>query len=253
MEVNNNLEKVEVQNGASSSHFSTLNRLKVLITITNTGELEVHENQFQALFNQFEYLKKYQTDFLQFLVMVRIDLMTKADCLKKIKTSQNLSRSDKSYALVHSFMLNQYMLRLTKLEDLCKKSINEICRAHHSGDAVEALIAKHLEVLVKMKRRMKQMIDVSEKYVVVDMFDTANDMKDLCDEMETRMGVVNKESKLCKSTLSLEDELEEESPGRAVAECMSKTMEAYPERRKKTFRALAEHLIVITKAFTARR
>jgi len=253
MEVNNNLEKVEVQKGASSSHFSTLNRLKVLITITNTEELEVQENQFQALFNQFEYLKKYQTDFMQFLVMVRIDLMTKTDCLKKIKTSQNSSRSDKSYALVHYFMLSQYMLRLTKLEDLCKKSINVICRTHHSGDDVEALIVKHLEVLVKMKRRMKQMIDVSEKYVVVDMFDTANDMKDLCDEMETTLGAVNKESKLCKSTLSLEDELEEESPGRAAAECLSKTMEAYPERRKKTFRALAEHLIVITKAFTARR
>ena len=252
MEVNNNND--EKVSEIASPKYSTLKKLKILITITDTEVLKIPENQFHSLFNQFENLRKSQTDFDQFLVMVRIDLMTKSDGLKKIKTCELSSRGDKSYARVQLFMLSQYMMRITKLEDVSKKSIENICRKHHSDDEdVEDLVAQHIDVLVKMKRRMKQMIDVSERYVVVDMFDTANDMKDLCDEMDS--SIPHKESKLCRSMISLRAELEEVRP-RTVSECLSKTIDACSDatsRKKTTFKALTDHLIVITKTFTTRR
>ena len=96
--------------------------------------MKIPENQFQFLFNQFENLRKSQTDFDQFLVMVRIDLMTKSDGLKKVKTCELSSRGDKSYARVQLFMLSQYMMRMTKLEDVSKKSVENICRKHHSDN-----------------------------------------------------------------------------------------------------------------------
>jgi len=254
MEVNNNYEKNSCE--ISAQKFSTLKKLKVLITITDTEVVKIPENQFSSLFSHFENLRKSQTDFDQFLVMVRIDLMTKSDGLKKIKSCELSSRSDKSYARVQLFMLSQYMMRMTKLEDVSKKSIENICRKHHSDCEivnVEDLVAQHIDILVKMKRRMKQMIDVSERYAVVDMFDTANDMKDLCDEMDSSMP--DKESRLCRSMLSLDAELEEVRP-RTVSECLSKTIDECPgatSKKKTTFKALTEHLIVITKTFTTRR
>ena len=249
--MNNNDDKKSSE--ISAQKFSTLKKLKILITITDTEVVKIPENQFHSLFNQFENLRKSQTDFDQFLVMVRIDLMTKSDGLKKIKTCELSSRGDKSYARVQIFMLSQYMMRMTKLEDVSKKSIDNICRKHYNDENVEDLVAQHIDVLVKMKRRMKQMIDVSERYAVVDMFDTANDMKDLCDEMDSSMP--DKKSRLCRSMLSLEAELDEVRPRRTVSECLSKTIDVYPDatsRKKTTFKALTDHLIVITKTFTNR-
>merc|ERR1719233_2079424 len=100
------------------------------------------------------------------------------------------------------------------------------------------------------------MIDVSEKFGMVDMLDTANDIKDLCDEMET-MKVGERESRLSKSTLSLEQELDEERPRprSSVSECLSKSI-ADPRTtasKKRTFKTISEHVIVITKTFTARK
>ena len=101
------------------------------------------------------------------------------------------------------------------------------------------------------------MIDVSEKFVMVDMLDTANDIKDLCDEMETTMAEGERESRLSKSTLSLEPESDDERPRprSSLSECLSKSIEDPPitASKKRTFKTISEHVIVITKTFTARK
>ena len=74
MEVNNN--QVE-KPGENLSPNSQASKIKITITITDTDDMELPENQLHALFNQFENLRKSHTEFEQFLVMVRIDLMTK--------------------------------------------------------------------------------------------------------------------------------------------------------------------------------
>ena len=97
------------------------------------------------------------------------------------------------------------------------------------------------------------MIDVSDKYAVVDMFDTANDMKELCEEMEPSMN--DKDSRLCKSMLSLDADLEDIRP-RTESESLSKTLEndnGCPAIRRMRTKALTDHLIVISKTFTTSR
>ena len=49
-----------------------------------------------------------------------------------------------------------------------------ISSALEGGNDVEALVDKHMSIVGKMKRRMKQMLDVTEKYAVEDIFETIN-------------------------------------------------------------------------------
>ena len=52
---------------------------------------------------------------------------------------------------------------------------------------MESSVNKHIEVLLKMKRRMKQMIDVSEKYAVSDIFDSIHIFNELESELEPQL------------------------------------------------------------------
>lgn len=251
-----NMDQNKVTQMQCETPLSTFKKLKILITVTDTEKVEPESN-YHALFSQFNLLALSQRDFDQFLVTVRIDLMTKTEELRKIKSRMSASRMERSCALVHLFMLNQYTSRLTKFEEMCRKSLSNIGMMYNCGENVEDCVATHLAVLVKMKRRMKQMLDVSEKCVVVELIDTANDLKELCDEMETSVLAVEKDSRLCRSTLSLEPEIDDERPRprNSVSECLSSTIGAYPStsRKKRTFKTISEHVIVITKSFTARK
>jgi len=252
MEVNNNKSEIKGTIPLDTQE----SKMTIMITITDTEDRELPENQLEALFKQFKNLRKAQTDFEQFLLMVRADLTTKSDSLMKLKTCETSSRSDKSYASVQLFMLSQYKHRMTKFENVSRKSIENISMKNHSDIKVDDLVSKHINILVKMKRRMKHMIDVSEKHAVVDMFDTVNSMKELCGEMDPSMH--DKESRLCKSMLSLDTILEDSSFStrfRTESESMSTTIDkdCSTVKKKKTFKALADHLIVITKTFTSRK
>ena len=237
--------------------FSTIKKLKILITVTDTEKVRLPSESFCALFSQFQLLEESQSEFDQFLVTVRIELMTKTDELKKLKMNMNASRTDRSCALVNLFMLSQYTTRMNKFEDICRKSLENICRKHRDGEEVDGYVIKHLSVLVKMKRRMKQMLDVSEKCVVVEMIDTANELKDWLEDAKDIRTIDEKEPRLSKSTLSLEAELDEERPRprNSVSECLSSSIEACPAttRQRRTFKTISEHVIVITKSFTAKQ
>ena len=231
---------------------------RITITITDTDDMELPENQLEAVFKQFENLRKAQTDFEQFLIMVRKDLKTKSESLKKLKTCETSNRSDKSYASVQLFMLSQYKHRMNKFENVSRKSIENISMKNHSDIKVDDLVSKHINILVKMKRRMKHMIDVSEKHAVVDMFDTVNSMKELCGEMDPFKH--DKESRLCKSMLSLDTIQEDSSFSSGTgsgtdSKAMSKTLDKdCPTIRKpKMLKSLTDHIGVFTKTFTNRK
>eukprot|EP00092_Neocalanus_flemingeri_P029118 GFUD01031606.1.p1 GENE.GFUD01031606.1~~GFUD01031606.1.p1 ORF type:complete len:256 (-),score=71.26 GFUD01031606.1:219-986(-) len=246
---------IEMNNNKSEESTDTqAPEMIITITITDTEDSELPENQLEAVFKQFENLRKANTDFVQFLTMVRTDLITKSEGLKKMKTSP--SRNEKTYASVQLFMLSQYKQRMNNFENVSRNSMEDISRKHHSDIKVDDCVANHINILVKMKRRMKQMIDVSEKYSVVDMFDTVNNMSELCEEMDPSLQ--DKESRLCKSLLSLDTVLEDStlsSRFRTESESMSKTADNIVPtfRKKKTFKALTDHLIVITKTFKIRK
>merc|ERR1712107_286742 len=52
------------------------------------------------------------------------------------------------------------------------------------GKDVEALVDKHMSIVGKMKRRMKQMLDVTEKYAVEDIFETINLLQQMSNKIK---------------------------------------------------------------------
>ena len=60
---------------------------------------------------------------------------------------------------------------------------------------------KHIQVLEKMKRRMKQIIDVSEKYAVIELFIIMNAISEKSDDLDLSSSL--KDSKDRRLTQSL--------------------------------------------------
>ena len=59
-----------------------------------------------------------------------------------------------------------------------------ISSALEGGKDVEALVDKHMSIVGKMKRRMKQMLDVTEKYAVEDIFETINLLQQMSNKIK---------------------------------------------------------------------
>jgi len=137
-----------------------------------------------ALFNQFEDLKKAHEDFENFLGVVLSDLTEKKDHLKRMKDCEKSKRTDKSFASVQLFMITQYYCRINRFKVVAINSLENICKHNTKENSVKSLVNKHIDVLVKMKRRMKNMIDVSDKYAVSDIFDSINIFNELESELE---------------------------------------------------------------------
>ena len=118
-----------------------------------------------------------QKEFELFTGAVLEDLEAKVASLKKFKASFTTSYHDRSYAALQIFMLQMYSSRIETFRSGSVKSIENICAMLEEGEPREKLNAC-VETfhcgLSKMKTRMKHMIDVSDKYAVIEIFDTIN-------------------------------------------------------------------------------
>ena len=192
-------------------------------------------------------------DFNNFSVMVKAHIGSKIEMMTELKCSCSASRGDRNYASIQLLMLHQYQQRLTKFELLCKASIENLCDLIQTDEElIDALMESHLTTLVKMKRRMKQMMDISEKYAVVEcLIDGVKEIQSLCEEMdpETESGGI----KLSSSMLEVDKAASEEVAKwklRSLSESVDSGATAASKNKKRTFKSVADHLIVITKSFT---
>jgi len=250
--------------------------LEVREVLEETTELEI-------VFKQFENLRKSHEDFEKFLDVVLSDLTVKMEGLKRIRECEKSKRNDKSYASVQLFMLTQYNHRVNRFKIVADDSLDDICKKHGKENDVTSLVIKHIDVLGKMKRRMKHMVDVSEKYAVTDMFDTLNMLHEMEEQLNPQLCKVNEVnspnnrtlSRQSKSMFSINNacldnmpEVESASPrsiriksiggseisSSEVSSAMSTKEGVYSRGPKmNTFRSLTDHLTVLTKSYTNRR
>merc|ERR1719430_458380 len=86
-------------------------------------------------------------------------------------------------------MLRRYIRRIQRFQEVVEESIRNICHQYWRGgedggnikvtcdsdikvrEDVEKLVKHHLHILIKMKRRLKHMMDVSDKYFLADKTD----------------------------------------------------------------------------------
>ena len=70
--------------------------------------------------------------------------------------------------LLKLFMLSQYRQRISWFSAVAASSLLSISNRLQRQETVEDAVEKHIMVVAKMKRRMKQMLDVADKYAVED-------------------------------------------------------------------------------------
>eukprot|EP00092_Neocalanus_flemingeri_P028562 GFUD01031018.1.p1 GENE.GFUD01031018.1~~GFUD01031018.1.p1 ORF type:complete len:284 (-),score=87.93 GFUD01031018.1:111-962(-) len=216
-----------------------------------------------SLPEEYQHLRKVNTDFEQFLNVVLEDLKVKLENLKQFKTSETTTLHDRSYATLQMFMLHKYSNRIQSFKTVSIHSIENICQAHREAEspqAVTQLVEKYSKVLGKMKRRMKHMIDVSEKYAVVEIFDTINILNEVSKDLDSTVNCDQRRSVISLGDLhypSLDSPLSSlDNPTRKFSDSSmssgSSSGQQSDEKVKgntKTLRSLSDHLCVLRKTF----
>ena len=157
-----------------------------------------------------------------------------------------------------------------------------ISSALEGGKDVEALVDKHMSIVGKMKRRMKQMLDVTEKYAVEDIFETINLLQQMSNKIKlspieddserahrlsrrsqslTVLGVdsIDGPSRTGGSKDVPQHSFSSSSSRRSLSPLRPSERGSIGEggggggRKMNTFKTFSDHLAVLTKTYTNRR
>merc|ERR1719189_2074438 len=219
--------------------------------------------QVPSLPKELASLGVAQKEFELFTAAVLDDLEAKVASLKKFKASYTTSYHDRSYAALQIFMLQMYSSRIESFRSESVKSIESICAMLEEGESTEKLNGC-METfhcgLTKMKTRMKHMIDVSDKYAVVEIFDTINILNKVSLEIDCEsqsgsnmhsfvsLGNITVESPHLPDAHNLAARKSSESSVASSASFGS-TGEERPVSNVKTLRSLSDHVCVLSKAY----
>jgi len=194
-----------------------------------------------------ENLTKDQEEFYQFLKVVRNDVESKGECW--LHVNENSGTKLKGYSSLQVYILGLYLRRIDKFERMAAKSLKQMEQEDVKDDlkygGEEAKIELHLHILKKMKRRMKQIMDVSDIYAVPTMVSAVNPClsnidhlgyKDLIDKSELNSSVISLESNTHIQSLSEVSELR-------IHETELRTKRAFSS-------SVYDHMCALSKSYT---
>merc|ERR1712130_874170 len=179
-----------------------------------------------------------------------------------------LGKKLETYASIQSFMLHRYSKRIAKFRKASLESQRRICEVYSLSECereswAEVLIERHMHILVKMKRRLKHMMDVSDKYFLTDLLDTLHLLGQATSELAPPMegegyNMDSLSSSSSFDTLSTSPSyLSLSSPTIPSISCTSSSSSSSstaPSRHLKLrpFRSLLDQLVVLGKTYTER-
>ena len=146
-------------------------------------------------------LTLHQALFDQFLQVVQEDVKTKTKILQLLKLHDKINTNQKTYVAVQIFMLKRYSNRLRSFQKISDNSIGNICEEygkHRDDNKISEIVNKHVDILQKMKRRVKHIIDVSEKYAVIDFVTVNNNFSEDSFDLDPSAGMKDQRRKIQK-------------------------------------------------------
>merc|ERR1712004_396679 len=204
----------------------------------NAGRKKQTSKQGSSTVGSLEELEQLQDKFERFLGLVNEDIETKTEYWAGVMkrdgwgSTTELGQQTKkleTYASIQHFMLRRYSKRISKFQAASVKSLKRISEVSISDEETKVLIATHMRILVKMKRRLKHMMDVSDKYFLTDLMDTIH--------------------LLGKATSELAPPVEQFSVSSASS-CSSFSSSAPNRPKLRPFRSLVDQLVVLSKTYT---
>ena len=204
-------------------------------------------------FHSSSDLKTAQADFEKFIHVVSEDLATKINQLKSIKSNENAQWNERSYASVQVMMLNQYVHRINRFRVVSRNSLNNLAIKVNKDNEKMKLVDKHIDTLAKLKRWLKHILDVSDKYAVEDLFDQINLLNDIPEDggLQAKSPNEGRKSKRRYTSLIslpkslLDDKIEFDGTGADVEKNAGNEIEK--KKKVHNWRFLTDHLSVLTK------
>jgi len=146
--------------------------MKSKVKIVVTSPEEVHQGRrAELLLEEYPELAVTHQDFLLLLSVIASDLLVKRGDIKAARdTGKMLSKSDKSLATVQLYLYTKYILRINEFRRIGEVSIDKMASKWAEGEDISDLLLKHQAVLRKIRRRMKALMDVTDKYSVGNIF-----------------------------------------------------------------------------------
>jgi len=255
-----------------SSPENIINKRPKLEGVAKRQIVAVEENIDKEVRDEIQRLQSSQTEFEHFLDMVSLDLTDKTAKQKQLKGS------DGGFAKVQMFMLTKYSNRIERFRQVSRTNMDNIViladnKENTDSKVVLGYVNKHVETIGKMKRRSKQILDISDKYAVENILDNINLVTQLSQSLEQPKA--NGSAKMNKwksagflsshrgSIIPAVEETEPDSgsqtrdlsPTNIGRSSMSWNSRESSGRHSKlsTFLSLKDHLAVLTKTYTGRR
>jgi len=234
------------------------------------------ENIDEEIKDEIQRLQSSQAEFESFLDMVSSDLTDKTVKQKQLKGP------DGGFAKVQMFMLTKYSTRIERFRQVSRTNMDHIVILADNKENVDSKVIldhvnKHVETIGKMKRRSKQILDISDKYAVENILDNINLVTQLSQSLEqpkangsAKMNKWKSAGFLSSHRGSIIPAVEESQPdsgtktrdisptdfGRSTVPLpVSWSSRENSGRHSKlsTFLSLKDHLAVLTKTYTGRR
>ena len=121
--------------------------------------------------------------------------MVSSDLTDKTENQKRLRVSDGGFAKVQMFMLAKYSNRIERFRQVSRANMNNIVMLGDNKENTDTklvidFVNKHIETIGKMKRRSKQILDVSDKYAVENILDNINLVTQLSESLQSSQEVV---------------------------------------------------------------
>lgn len=255
-----------------SSPENIINKRPKLEGLAENQNVSVEENIDKEVKDEIQKLQSSQTEFEHFLDMVSSDLTDKTAKQKKLKGS------DGGFAKVQMFMLTKYSNRIERFRQVSRTNMDNIViladnKENTDSKVVLGYVNKHVETIGKMKRRSKQILDISDKYAVENILDNINLVTQLSQSLEqpkangsAKMNKWKSAGFLSSHRGSIIPAVEETEPdsgsqtrdisptniGRSSLSWNSRESSGRHSKLS-TFLSLKDHLAVLTKTYTGRR
>lgn len=243
--------------------------------VVSTPEEVLQGRSAELLLEEYPDLAVTHQDFLLLLSVITSDLLIKRRDIKAARlTGKMLSKSEKSLATVQLFLYTKYLMRIDEFRRIGESSVEKMASKWEEGEDISNLLVKHQAVLRKIRRRMKALMDVTDKYSVGNIFTGLGLLAEVnqLEEDEPGVGVQrlsscsersesdwlddsgqSEESESSRGSLMEGTSMTSSISSSSSGECRAESPPVpIPRRRLISFHCIADTVAVLTKSYQLR-
>jgi len=148
------------------------NKIRIVVSSPENVNNEVNKGRSaELLLQEYPELAADHQAFLLLLSVITKDLQEKRKDIKAAREEEKkLTKTERSLATVQMFLYSKYLLRIEDFRRITEVSLVKMANQWAEGEDVTKRKDKHQAILRTIRRRMKSLMDVTDKYSVGNIF-----------------------------------------------------------------------------------